>query len=131
GGLYLPHLRNAIYRHLIAADTAIEQLAGRTGRWVDVAVADFNLDARKEIRLVGDRLIAYVAPARGGHLYALDLRSTRVNLLATLNRRPEHYREKVRAAAGQEADEGEHFLGVDDHVKLKQAGLDQKLSYDA
>ena len=37
GGLYLPHLRNAIYRHLIAADTACEQLAGRSGRWVDAA----------------------------------------------------------------------------------------------
>ncbi len=42
GGLYLPHLRNAIYKHLIQADTLLEQLAGRTGRWVSVDVQDFN-----------------------------------------------------------------------------------------
>ena len=31
GGLYLPHLRNAIFRHLIAADNAVEKLHGRNG----------------------------------------------------------------------------------------------------
>jgi hypothetical protein len=131
GGLYLPHLRNAIYRHLIAADTAAEQLAGRTGRWVDVAAEDYNLDARKEVRIASDRLVAYLAPARGGHLYELDIRNTRVNLLATLNRRPEPYHERVRqSAAQQHDDDGEHFLGVDDFVKLKQPGLHEKLGYD-
>lgn len=130
GGLYLPHLRNGIYRHLIAADTLAEQLAGRTGRWVDVAAADYNLDARKEVRLASDRLVAYLAPARGGHLYELDLRSTRVNLLATLNRRPESYHDKVRRAAGQQDDGQEHFLGVDDFVKVKQPDLHEKLGYD-
>ncbi|MEZ6067114.1 MAG: alpha-amylase/4-alpha-glucanotransferase domain-containing protein [Planctomycetaceae bacterium] len=132
GGLYLPHLRNAIYRHLIAADTAIEQLAGREGRWVEVAAEDYNLDARKEVRLASDRLVAYLAPARGGHLYELDIRGPRVNLLATLNRRAEPYHERVRvAAASQPHDDGaEHFLGTDDHVKLKQPGLHEKLGYD-
>lgn len=130
GGLYLPHLRNAIYRHLISADTAIEQLAGRDGRWVDVMAEDFNLDARKEIRLASDRLVAYLAPARGGHLYELDVRSTRVNLLATLNRRPEPYHEKVRQASQQPDDGQEHFLGTDDYVKLKQPDLGEKIDYD-
>lgn len=130
GGLYLPHLRNAVYRHLIAADTAAEQLAGRTGRWVDVQAADFNLDARKEVRLASDRLVAYLAPARGGHLYELDVRSVRVNLLATLNRRPEAYHDKVRQAAGQTDDGREHFLGVDDFIKVKQPDLHEKLAYD-
>ena len=31
GGIYLPHLRNAIYNHLIAADNLLDQVAGRTG----------------------------------------------------------------------------------------------------
>jgi alpha-amylase len=130
GGLYLPHLRNAIYRHLISADTAIEQLSGRDGRWVDISAADYNLDARKEVRLASDRLVAYLAPARGGHLYELDVRSTRVNLLATLNRRPEPYHEKVRQAAQQADDGKEHFLGTDDFVKLKQPDLGEKIEYD-
>src|SRR6201999_1858808 len=60
GGLYLPHLRNAVYTHLIAADTLLEQASGRTGAWVHIEANDFNLDARKEIRLAGDRLIGYL-----------------------------------------------------------------------
>lgn len=130
GGLYLPHLRNGIYRHLIAADNAIEQLAGKTGRWVTIDAGDYNLDARKEVKLASDRLAAYLAPARGGHLYELDLRSTRINLLSTLDRRPEPYHERVRVAAQQQQDDGPHFLGVDDHVLLKHADLDTKLGYD-
>ncbi len=132
GGLYLPHLRNAIYRHLIAADSAVEALAGREGRWVHVEADDFNLDARKEVRISGDRLVAFLAPARGGHLYELDIRSTRLNLLATLNRRPEPYHAKVREAAGQQHQQDGQggAVSIHDLVHFKQPDLDQKLAYD-
>ena len=49
GGLYLPHLRNAIYSSLIAADSMLERAKGRRGKWVEISADDFNLDARKEI----------------------------------------------------------------------------------
>ena len=131
GGLYLPHLRNAIYKHLIAADTLLEQLAGRQGQWVSVDVQDFNLDARKEVQLAGDRLVAYIAPARGGHLYELDVRATRINLLSTLNRRPEPYHARVLAAGKRQNDlAGVSELDINNLVKFKQPDLDQKLQYD-
>lgn len=129
GGLYLPHLRNAVYRHLIAADTALEQLEGRSGRWVAVEVDDYNLDARKEVRLSSNALVAYLAPARGGHLYELDIRSTRHNLLATLNRRPEPYHEKVLRGSQQTGDG--HAVSIHDLVKFKQPDLDQRIQYDS
>ena len=128
GGLYLPHLRNAIYKHLIAADTAVEQLAGRTGRWASVEVDDYNLDARKEVRIASDRLVAYVAPARGGHLYELDVRATGTNLLSTLNRRPEPYHEKI--LAGARATEYGETVALHEQVKFKQPDLDKKIQYD-
>jgi 4-alpha-glucanotransferase len=129
GGLYLPHLRNAIYKHLIAADTALTQLEGHSGRWVSRDVADFNLDARQEIKIASDRLAAYVAPARGGHLYELDVRAARVNLGATLNRRPEAYHKKVLAGSNGHADGA--AVSIHDLVKFKQPDLDKRLSYDA
>jgi alpha-amylase len=131
GGLYLPHLRNAIYKHLIAADSAIEALSGREGKWIHVEAEDFNLDARKEVRVSSDRLIAYLAPARGGHLYEFDLRGPQVNLLATLNRRPEPYHQKVRDHAAHQQN-GEHSgaMSIHDRVHFKQPNLDQKLTYD-
>lgn len=127
GGLYLPHLRNAVYNHLIAADNLIEQATGQQGAWAHIEAADFNLDARQEVRLASDRLIAWLAPSRGGHLYELDIRSTRHNLLATLNRRPEPYHDIIRrrsAADGSEPDAGQ------EHMVFKQPDLEQKLHYD-
>src|SRR3989449_8230809 len=77
GGLYLPHLRNAIYQHLIAADNLLEEVAGKlgsanhpgSGHWVRIDSYDFDFDAHQEIQLASDRLVAYLAPAHGGHLY--------------------------------------------------------------
>ncbi len=130
GGLYLPHLRNAIYKNLIDADTATEALNGRPPRWVDVAADDYNLDARKEVRMSGDRLVAYLAPARGGHLYELDLRTIGVNLLATLNRRPEPYHQTVLESASASQDVDDIAFLKHEGVRFKQANLDQKIAYD-
>ena len=75
GGVYLPHLRNAVYHHLIAADNLLDQATGKPAAWVEATAADWNFDARQEIRLSNDKLIALLAPASGGHLYELDVRS--------------------------------------------------------
>ena len=131
GGLYLPHLRNAVYRHLIAADSLLEQAAGKVGQWVQVDADDYNLDARKEIRMASDRLIAYLSPARGGHIYELDVRGIKANLLATLDRRFEPYHEDIkRAAANQGQDSGEEVASIHDIVHFKQPDLDKKIAYD-
>jgi 4-alpha-glucanotransferase len=133
GGLYLPHLRNAVYHHLIAADTLLEQAGGRDGQWVEISADDYNLDARQEVRLASDRLVAYISPATGGHLYELDIRSINHNLLATLNRRPEVYHEKVcRAGERQELHGGDNqTVSIHDLVAFKQPDLHKKIQYDA
>ncbi len=134
GGLYLPHLRNAVYRHLIAADSLLEQAAGKTGPWVEIASDDYNRDARKEVALTSDHFAAWLAPARGGHLYELDVRSTRHNLLATLNRRPEPYHQTVIDAGKQKHDDkghhGDGVASIHDRVHFKQPDLDKKIAYD-
>ena len=132
GGLYLPHLRNAVYKSLIAADTLLEKAAGRDGRWVEVTAGDYNLDGMSEVRLAGERMVAYVSPACGGQLYEFDIRQTKTNLLATLNRRPEPYHETIRTAA---ASQGHHHDGdgpasIHDRVHFKQPDLDKKLIED-
>lgn len=131
GGLYLPHLRNAIYKQLISADSLLEAAYDRPRNWVHIEADDFNLDARKEIRLSGQQLVAYLSPGRGGHLYELDLRTIQTNVLATLNRRPEPYHERIRQCAHQ-AMHSASGGGVDPNggICFKQPDLDQKLAYD-
>lgn len=114
GGLYLPHLRNAVYHHLIAADNALQVIENRSEAVVS-EIDDLNLDGAPEVCLSNRRLAAFFNPHLGGCLYELDLRVIRHNLLATLARRPEAYHETIR----QHGD-----------ARAKQAGLDRLIQYD-
>ncbi|MFM8892693.1 MAG: alpha-amylase/4-alpha-glucanotransferase domain-containing protein, partial [Planctomycetia bacterium] len=127
GGIYLPHLRNAVYRELIAADVAADRAEGRSTPWVEGTTGDFDFDGRTEIRLAGDGLEAWIAPARGGMVYELDLRDQRHNLLATLDRRPEAYHAQVLAGPGN----ARSVVDASQVAKFKQEGLEQLVRYDA
>jgi len=131
GGLYLPHLRNAVYKELIDADTLIERVTREPGPWIDVSAADFNLDARQEVKLSNHRLIAWLSPATGGHLYELDVRANSVNLLATLNRRPEPYHQRILDfGRNVESADDADLASISKDVKFKQPDLDKKIVYD-
>lgn len=137
GGIYLPHLRNAVFRHLIAADNILDAAAGRRvpgalgaeGRpgWVEAVADDLNFDARQEVCLGNDKLTALVSPHGGGRLYELDVRSICHNLLATLARRPEAYHRRVLAGDQSTAAE---VASIHERVVFKQPGLDQRVQYD-
>ena len=64
GGIYLPHLRNAVYNHLIAADNLLDQAEGKGDAWIEATADDYNFDARQEVRLANDQLVCLLAPAR-------------------------------------------------------------------
>ena len=127
GGIYLPHLRNALYSELIAADCAADRAAGRQIPWVEATQRDYDFDGRPEVRLSSDGLDAWFAPARGGMLYELDLRDSRHNLLATLDRRPEAYHAQVLAGPGA----ARSIVDASQPAKFKQEGLEHLVRYDA
>jgi alpha-amylase len=126
GGIYLPHLRNAVFNHIIAAENLVDEAEHKQGPWVEATADDYNFDLRQEVRLAGDKLICLFAPAAGGMLYELDVRSICHNLLATITRRPEAYHRKVLGGAKQ----GDGVASIHDRVVFKQQGLDQQLQYD-
>ncbi len=127
GGIYLPHLRNAVYKHLIAADNLLDRATGKPETWIEAVAEDFNLDAHQEVRLNNDKLIALLSPSRGGQLLELDVRGAEHNLLATLARRPEAYHRKVRAG---EHHNGDQVASIHERVVFKQPDLDRRLQYD-
>ena len=122
GGIYLAHLRQAVYRHLIAADNILDRAEKRSGSWVMASQSDFNLDVHKEVALASERLIALVAPDRGGQLYELDVREIGHNLLATLGRRPEPYHAQLAA--------GPDTPVVGQPLACRQPGLAEQLHFD-
>ena len=131
GGLYLPHLRNAVYAELIRAENLLNEAVRGDGVWVEAEAADLNLDGRNEVRLSNHRLAASFAPACGGQMYELDLRTNAVNLLATLNRRPEAYHQRILDHAAQKSQAvGEDLAAISKEIRFRQPDLHLKIQYD-
>ena len=128
GGIYLPHLRNAVFQNLIFAENLLERASRSDFPWIECTVEDYDFDGSNEIRLANDKVVAWLAPQQGGFLYELDLREIGHNLLATIQRRPEAYHEKVKRGQSQHNDE---TASIHDRVVFKQEGLDECLNYDS
>lgn len=128
GGIYLPHLRNAVYQQLLAAESLIESAMGRPDNWVEATSDDYDFDGRNEIRLANDKLVTWISARNGGQIYELDLRGICHNLGATIQRRPELYHAKVLQGENEKGDEA---ASIHDRIVFKQADLDERLQYDS
>jgi len=113
GGLYLPHLRAAVYRELIAA----ERYLAPPG--VSVERDDLDLDGFEDVLLETPEWAAWIS-SRGGRLWGFDDRHGLVNYGNTLARRTEHYHAALRGAS-VEGGEGESIHGA---LRVKEPGLD-------
>ena len=134
GGLYLPHLRNAIYRRLITAHNALDDAEGKTDPRVALEVGDFNLDARQEVKLENESLVVMARPAHGGRIFTNSMsgrpRSTCWQRSSTGPKpitRPSPRPFTQKTAHGRL---GDGPASIHDRVVLKQAGLDRLLVYD-
>ncbi len=84
GGLYLPHLRESAYRHLLEAEKSIPDTAG----WRPI---DADCDGRPEF-VFRDPVFGLLAkPSAGGTLVEIDYRPFSRNLSDVLGRRREAY----------------------------------------
>ncbi len=90
GGLYLPHLRFAIYRKLIEAEAAVQRAQHGENGWLLLSKKDINSDGLEEV-LVENRSLACVFSPVGGAMVELDCRGSFTNVLDTLSRRKEAY----------------------------------------
>jgi alpha-amylase len=132
GGFYLPHLRHAVYSHLIAAEETLRKLlpAGKKPKkdGTALAVADLDFDGSPEIRYANNELDCYFKPGQGGALYEFDIIGKRFNPLSTIMRRPESYHRKILEAQAQNA--VSNVATIHDLVISKTKGLENLLYYD-
>ena len=110
GGLYLPHLRHAVWKELLTAERLIDEAAHRAKHWVQITRQDFDADGKDEILMESPSLSAYLAPARGGMLFELDARESAYAFLNTLTRHAESYHAQLSSAT-TEATEGASIHG--------------------
>jgi alpha-amylase len=143
GGLYLPHLRSAVYEHLIQAEYLADKalrtqgpvLRGKgqakkaeTSSWLEIERGDFDGDGSEEVMLNSELLNVFVDPAEGGRITELDWKPRSFNLMNTLTRRREGYHDKI-AYAAKDAVCGEAKT-IHDRVVVKEEGLQHHLQYD-
>lgn len=125
GGLYLPHLRNAVYAKLLEAEAA----ASAASPAADIKTFDFDCDGREETLYESAGQNLYFSPHRGGALFEWDLPGRKVNLLNVLTRRQESYHARLREfLANPHRVRG--VRTIHDMVKVKEGNLDDHLHYD-
>jgi len=128
GGLYLPHLRNAVYERLIRAETLADSPGkGKTG--VSAVVGDYNCDGHAEVILDTGPARVGLKPAEGGHLFEFDLVDKAYNVFATLTRRREAYHRAVLAESAKTASEGT-TASIHDAIRVRDPEVRQKIVYD-
>jgi len=124
GGLYLPHLRAAVYGHLIEA----EKLLDPEKSFVSGMIEDVNMDGVDEAVLTNNTMKAYFCLKEGGTLYELDYKPSSSNIMANLSRRYEGYHDKIKIASVGEAEDGTKT--IHDMFIAKEEGLERFLHYD-
>ncbi|MEW6095475.1 MAG: alpha-amylase/4-alpha-glucanotransferase domain-containing protein [bacterium] len=128
GGLYLPHLRNAIYQHLICAEVEIESIIHDAPNWIELEAVDFDKDGEKEILISTHYLNLYFEPLKSGALFELDYKPKLCNIINTLTRKQEAYHQKIKHAV--ESKKPTSAKSIHDILLTKHQDLDKYLNYD-
>ncbi len=129
GGLYLPHLRSAIFKHLVAAEKTIEREKHGSARFIDRYQRDIDGDGVIEAA-VSNGVVKAIMKTKGAVLRELDVYEPPFNLTDTLTRREEIYH---RDLARLESDEGKTPatpVSLHDSISVKEKGLEKRLIYD-
>ncbi|HWU39766.1 MAG TPA: alpha-amylase/4-alpha-glucanotransferase domain-containing protein, partial [Candidatus Acidoferrum sp.] len=131
GGLYAPHLRGAVLRHLIKAEVLLDQFEDTPGNPVPrVEIRDWDADGEAEV-LVESPVAAIVArPRDGGTVSSLRYKPAGAELINSIMRRPESYHQLLRREVTTHTAPKEGPASIHDRVLAKEADLDALLCYD-
>jgi len=116
GGLYLPHLRQAIYKNLIEAEKGYQTVSEKK---------DMDYDGIEEAILRNKKINAYIH-LKGGKIVELDYKEPPYNLMNVLTRRRESYHRFIKSKGNFDGTKTIHEV-----ITSKEKGLDKLLKYDA
>ena len=126
GGLYAPHLRTALWKALIRAESAADGIANRSRNFAEVQRLDFDADGSDEVYFTSDQCAALFKPSDGGTLAAFEFRPASVALINSMMRRPEAYHARLKNLST--ASQG--VVSIHEQARVKEPGLERWLRYD-
>ncbi len=127
GGLYLPHLRSAIFNHIIEAESIIEKEKEKKKKYLNYNICDIDGDGADEILLTSPYM-KLIFKSRGASLREFDIRNPAFNLTDILRRREEIYHNKVPKLSNEDLSEA---ASIHEMSVAKEDGLDSYLIYDS
>ncbi len=142
GGIYMGHVRSAIYHHLIKAENAAARALHGPQPWQHHEWTDFDRDTQEELIIESDQQNLYLAPQRGGTIFEWDMRRSAHNLTCVMTRHQESYHQTLieheqerrralakhgRASKGQDENEP---LSPHTTLRTKEPDLDHYLVVD-
>lgn len=130
GGLYLPHLRHAIYHHLIRAEKKIDQMTHPSGKWVEVEEEENYLANGDRVILLRSSIINMaVNCSEGGGVFEWDYKPQSINFINNFSRTPEAYHEKILAPSSTDSNGGAKSIHEIDFTPSDE--LKNLLHYDS
>ncbi len=127
GGLYLSHLRRAVYHHLLTAEQLVDRLNGSGPPQI---LRDLDGDGRDEIVLRSEPLGVVIDPDENGAITEVDDYRHAMNLLDTLARHRESYHQALQAKTAAPAMVAHQPASIHDLLQAKEEGLQAYLVYD-
>jgi 4-alpha-glucanotransferase len=118
GGLYLPHLREEIWRNLAQAEREL-----RRGQELSAEVLDIDGDGHDEIWIHSAQFSALVSPRRGGAIEEYTVFDIGTNYANSLTRRREAYHDTAlenQAEATRDAENGAPSIhDIEERIRLE------------
>ena len=127
GGLYLPHLRRGVWRHLLLLEAGLDRVSPRPR----AERLDLDHDGVDDVFFSNDE--AQIAVRMDGSASVAEIDGYRLaqNFGDTLRRHPEHYHAKARNGAESAHGAGEGIASAHDRVAFKHAIAPDELVPDA
>jgi len=135
GGVYLPHLRAGVYRHLIKTQSIVDKISGEEDK--KVSVLEYNADEKKNRIVIRNKFIdVFVNSDGGGKIGELDHKLLNANLTNIITRTREQYHRKLDKKYSRKIKKARydvlHGKKVDIHdvLGVAERGLKKILFYD-
>ncbi len=113
GGLYLPHLRRAVWNNIVALEAELDRLQARP----PISVSDIDLDGHNETLAHSDHLQIALRDDGLASTHELSSYTLKHNFGDTLRRYHEHYHDKI--GQGESRHHGDGIASAHDIVRFK------------
>ena len=128
GGIYLTHLRSALYKHIAVCEDII--CAEKKPKKPEIIKGDFRNEGREQIFLRNQSCSVIINPAFGATISEFTNRKKRTNVFDTIARRKEAYHSILQNISDDDSNNA-NVQSIHEMVTVKEKGLQKYLVYDS